>query len=104
MQNTLPSVSINDPDYPSLLRAIPFETQPQRLYYLGNAPLLNTEWIGFTGMQHATPDAVDSVYAWAHILAQQGYTLVCEGRRGIETAVLQAANVDSLNYIRISII
>ncbi|MDE3269552.1 MAG: DNA-protecting protein DprA [Pseudomonadota bacterium] len=82
--NAATVVGINDPLYPSHLRAI--HNPPFMLTVCGNVELLNTPKVAIVGSRKASAHALAESYKLGMILARKGYTIVSGGAFGCDIA------------------
>jgi DNA processing protein len=82
-------LTIDDPDYPSLLREIP--DPPVLLYCSGNRDLLATPQIAIVGSRNCTPGGAQTAYKFAAALAQAGVTVTSGMALGIDTEAHKGA-------------
>lgn len=82
-------LSLDDPDYPPLLREIP--DPPPVLYLRGDFSLLRTPQIAIVGSRDCTPQGVVHASRFARVLAEAGVTITSGLAAGIDTSAHQAA-------------
>ena len=83
------AVTLNDPDYPQLLKEI--DDPPAIIYLIGNRELLMQPQLAIVGSRNPTPSGRDNAREFARFLAGSGFT-ICSGLAlGIDTEAHQGA-------------
>lgn len=82
-------ISLDDENYPSLLRHIP--AAPPILYLQGKIAATGGNALAIVGTRHPSQYGSQIAFDWAKVLANQGLTLVSGLALGIDTLVHQAA-------------
>ncbi|HPZ60304.1 MAG TPA: DNA-processing protein DprA, partial [Bacillota bacterium] len=77
------SVTINDPNYPELLRQI--KKPPEELYYRGDFNLCHTPCLAVVGSRKATPYGKWAAYNISKLAAEHGVTIVSGMASGIDS-------------------
>ena len=80
-----------DPDYPNKLKErIGAQTAPV-LFGCGNKSLLNTPGIAVIGSREASPEDCEKAFQYGKLAADQGYSIISGGARGIDTCAANGA-------------
>lgn len=82
-------ITINDKEYPEILREI--NDPPQKLYFIGDISLLNSECVSIVGTRRASPYALWAAYEIGKKLANAGITIVSGMAEGIDSRGHRAA-------------
>ncbi|MEP7330018.1 MAG: DNA-processing protein DprA [Betaproteobacteria bacterium] len=77
-------IAWDDPDYPQAL--LELGHAPPVLYFTGRRAVLNRPGLAIVGSRHATPQGEENATAFAHALADAGFTIVSGLAQGIDAA------------------
>lgn len=77
-------ITINDPDYPQLLKEIP--NSPLLLFVCGDLQLLKLPQIAIVGSRNPTPTGLEMAFIFAKELAQAGLVVISGFATGIDAA------------------
>lgn len=77
-------ITINDPDYPQLLKEIP--NPPLLLFVCGDLQLLKSPQIAIVGSRNPTPTGLETAFVFAKELAQAGLVITSGFAMGIDAA------------------
>ncbi|MDM5270780.1 DNA-processing protein DprA [Sulfurovum sp. zt1-1] len=78
-------------DYPKQLKKKLKHLSPPVLYGIGNPKLLNKPSIAVVGSRKASKEALEYTHRLGHKIANDGYTLVSGGAKGIDEAAMMGA-------------
>ncbi len=82
-QNNIDIISIEDKEYPELLRYI--YNPPLNLYVRGNKEILNNPGIGVVGCRDASQYGIKTAQEFAYNLSKSGFNIISGLARGIDS-------------------
>lgn len=82
-------LTLDDPDYPLLLKQI--ATPPPLLFVMGNKAALQYQQIAIVGARHATPAGISNAEIFARHLAEAGFAITSGLALGIDGAAHRGA-------------